>query len=154
MSKRIWSVVPLAFSLAAIAAAQTSPTSPRVTVIGCIERSKLATASLGTSGVRADQTDYLLTNVTLADAPSAAIDGASALISDTVGRYRLQDSADDMIAPHVGERVEVTGTVVAPSESATGTTGTEYDALRGIHAPLLRVQSVRKAASESSACSH
>jgi hypothetical protein len=151
VSKRFWSAVLLVFSLAAASAAQIPPDSPRVTVIGCIQRSEPPTASSDATIVSANETQYLLTNITLAETASALTDRA-ALISEHVNRYRLQDSADGIIAPHVGDRVEVTGTVVALSDSSVGTTGKAYDALSEVPAPLLKVQSV-KTIPGSSACS-
>jgi hypothetical protein len=151
MSSRIWSVVPLAFSLAAGTVAAQTP-SPSVTVIGCIQRSEPPRASTDATIVSPEETHYLLTNITLAEHPSALTDRA-ALISENVNRYRLQDSADGVLAPHVGDRVEVTGTVVAPSDSATGTSGNDNNALPDIHAPLLKVRSVTTIASHSSECS-
>src|SRR5450631_3860916 len=138
MSKRLWSAVSLVFCFAAASAAQIPPASPRITVIGCIQRSEPPTASSGATVVSANETHYLLTNITLAEIPSALTD-RGALISENVNRYRLEDSADGIIAPHVGDRVEVAGTVVALSDSSVGTTGKASDALREIHAPLLKV---------------
>jgi len=151
MSKRLWSAVSLVFCFAAASAAQIPPASHRITVIGCIQRSEPPTASSGATVVSANETHYLLTNITLAEIPSALTD-RGALISENVNRYRLEDSADGIIAPHVGDRVEVTGTVVALPDSSVGTTMKASDALREIHAPLLKVQSVRTI-SGSSACS-
>jgi hypothetical protein len=152
MSIRIWSVVSVTLAFSAMTSAQTLQVAPRVTVIGCIQRSEPPTARTDTTVVSADETPYVLINITLAENQSAASDGRSAVISENVNRYRLQDSADGIIATHVGDRVEVTGSVVASSDSAIGTTGKADATLRDVHAPILKVESV-KIITGSTACS-
>ena len=149
MSKRVWSAVLSVFCLAAALAAQIPLSAPLVTVIGCIQRSEPPTARSDTTVVSANDTPYLLTNITLAENPTALTD-RGALISENVNRYRLQDSADGVIATHVGDRVEVTGTVVASANTSVGTRG-KVDAPREIQVPLLKVQSL-KTISGSSVC--
>jgi hypothetical protein len=56
--------------------------------------------------------------------------------------YRLDDSGDPMIAPHVGEKIEVTGTLVAQRNAA----------VIAPPVPMLKVESLRPIAGESSSC--
>jgi hypothetical protein len=151
MNTRICSAVVVTMSVAVIAAAQTLPVSPRVTIIGCIQRSEPPSPRAGATVANADETRYVLTNVTLAESPSVATDGPSAVISENVNRYRLQDSTDGIIGSHVGERVEVSGAVL-PADAATGTAGREGSSRREALPPLLKVESLKTIAG-SSACS-
>jgi len=76
------------------------------------------------------------------------------LIAQAVKMYRLDDSADSLIAPHVGDRVRVTGTVGATPRSSTGNTGPkESPAIVETGTPTLQVESLQKISSESSTCS-
>jgi len=60
----------------------------------------------------------------------------------TAPRYRLDDAEQAKIAPHVGHKVEVTGTIDPTSPSATaGATSTAAPA------PKLKVDSVKMLAS-------
>ena len=98
----------------------------------------------------------MLSNITLAGEPDrteTGIAGAkSELLAQGAKSYRLDDAADALIAPHVGDRVEVTGTVVASGQSPTGTTGAIRPA-DATPAPILRVESLRKISSNSTVCS-
>jgi hypothetical protein len=125
-----------------------------ITVIGCIRRSQPPfAATVGTTIIPEGGTKYVLSNITLAGKSDrgGSVGAKSDLLAQAVKSYRLDDSADSLIAPHVGDRVEVTGTVVTSSPSPTGTTGITEPGLA--QSPLLRVQSLRKIASNSTSCS-
>jgi hypothetical protein len=131
----------------------------RVTVIGCIQRSEpLAVEAPGTTVIPAGETTYVLRNITLVPPSDRTGDAAAGsignLVAASVNMYRLDDSADSLIAPHVGERVQVTGAIVQPSARPKGTAGqTEPPTSGSNRAPTLRVESLQKTSSDSTVCS-
>jgi len=147
-----------------VASAQVAPTARtadsdgRLTVIGCIQRSPAsAAATTGTTAIPAGMTRYVLTNITLSADPSPAspAESTARMLSEAVKMYRLDDSADSLIAPHVGDRVEVSGTLRRDPPSPTGTAGGSRDpsASDAAKAPMLRVDSVKKISSGAATCS-
>jgi hypothetical protein len=145
------------------ASAQTRATSSdsavRITVIGCVRRWRPMPAdAIDTTVIPADETKYVLSNITLVpqDGRTAATGAGSTatLLAEAVTTYRLDDSADSLIAPHVGDRVQVTGSVVPTRPSPTGTGGrTPSPPIEARRAPMLRVESMQKISSDSAACS-
>ena len=137
-------------------AGNTQRTDERYTVIGCIKRSAADVPSTpGTTAIMAGQTRYVLINITLSGRGAATKDpGAppAALITQNVNMYRLDDSTAAEIAPHVGERVEVTGTLVDDPDKPTGTTGRIDQSLLLAKSPLLKVQSLRTISAKSASC--
>jgi len=137
-------------------AASPQRTDERVTVIGCVKRSAVDIPSTpGTTAIMSDQTRYVLVNITLSGRGAATKDtGASsaALIAQNVNMYRLDDSAAAEIAPHTGERVEVTGTLVSQPDGPTGTRGRIDQSPSVTKSPLLRVQSLRTISADSASC--
>jgi hypothetical protein len=136
------------------AQAKADPPGVRVTLIGCIQRSQPPQReTAGTTVVPADRTKYVLSNITLVpdDDRSGSTAGTSgALLEQAVKMYDLDDSADSLIAPHVGDRVRVVGHVV----TTTGKTrATDSPIAGGTRPPTLRVDSVQKISSDSSTCS-
>jgi hypothetical protein len=113
-------------------------------VIGCVKRSAPEVAgTTGTTGLGSERSGYTLVNITLpADAnrnPTAEV------VAENVTMYRLDDSGNPMIAPHVGEKVEVTGTLGAQTKGSDAT-------VLAPPAPLLKVESLRPIAGGSSSC--
>ena len=131
----------------------------RVTLIGCVQRSApTLPETAGTTVIPAGETKYVLSKITLV--PEAAPTGtagdksAGDVLAQAVNMYRLDDAADSLIAPHVGDRVRVTGTVVTAPRSPTDTNGrTASPAIGVTRAPMLRVDSLQKISSDSSTCS-
>jgi hypothetical protein len=126
------------------AQANSSHSPTRLTVIGCVKRSAPEVAgTTGTTGLGSEQSGYTLVNITLpADAnrnPTAEV------VAENVTMYRLDDSGNPMIAPHVGEKIEVTGTLVAQTKGSDAT-------VLAPPAPLLKVESLRPIAGGSSSC--
>ena len=133
---------------APLAQSAAAPSDRRVTVIGCVERSEPdVVGTTGTTTLGPDQTRYVLVNITLAaDAnPTETADAVAA----SVPAYRLDDSKDPVIAPHVGEKVEVTGVVQT-------TTRPNGDAPRvtapASAMPLLKVEKLIPIAGPSASC--
>ena len=137
----------VAGAMAVSLSAQTPPPNPdqpasranrddKVTVTGCLERSKESASPTGTSGTAASgasaSAKFVLNNVT--STPSASGTAGTAGSASTASSYRL-DGEDSKLSPHVGHKVEITGTV-AKEASATGTT-------MSASAPKLKVESVK-----------
>ena len=141
------------------ARAQSKPptSDARITVIGCVQRTESSSATVGTTVIPEGATRYVLSNITLAGEPDrteTGIAGAkSELLAQGAKSYRLDDAADALIAPHVGDRVEVTGTVFTKSRTPIGTSGTTPpSSAESNAAPTLHVESLRKISSNSTAC--
>jgi hypothetical protein len=129
--------------------------SPRLTVIGCIQRSAPSpAATTGTTALPEGATKYVLSNITLAADPATAAAPAASAIAEAVKMYRLDDAADSRLAPHVGDRVEVAGTLAASASVPRGTAGTTESAEEQAmnKAPILKVDSVRTIAAASPMC--
>jgi len=128
----------------------TSSSANKVTVTGCIQRSAVEapTAPGGTSGVAVPDTQFVLANATASPSPTGT-SGTSSSAMTMAPRYRLADDAVMKITPHVGHKVEITGTIdaVSPSTGATGTTGATGNAA---NAPKLKVDSIKMMASTCS----
>jgi len=141
---------PVAFSVGAQARSENS--DMRITVIGCVRRSESPIASVGTTVIPEGQTKYMLSNITLAGDPGDA-GSPAAILSEAVKDYRLDDSGAAMIAPHVGDRVQVTGTVMTKSSSPVGPAGTAGRSMeQSARPPMLRVESLRPISTSSSSC--
>lgn len=146
------------FAAAALFAAVVTAQPPangdpvRVSVIGCVQATRSATDSTGTTAIPADETKYVLSNITLVppDRPGGA--SPADAVEQSVRMYRLDDAGASMIAPHVGDRVQVTGTLVQRPASPTGTSGRVEPTPGAIVAPTLRVESMQKVSSGSAAC--
>ena len=123
----------------------TSSSANKVTVTGCIQRAAVEapTATSGTSGAAIPDTQFVLANATAGTSPTGTSGASSSAMTTTAPRYRLDDDAVSKIAPHVGHKVEVTGTVDSSSRS-TGATST------GATAPKLKVDSIKMMASTCS----
>jgi len=127
----------------------------RVTVIGCIHRSVPApTGTAGTAVPPEHETKYVLSDITLAAEPDSAPTGTGELVRQAVKSYRLDDAAAALIAPHVGNRVEVIGTIVTGDRSSNGAgLRPEPPTPETVGAPLLRVETLRTISQSSTACS-
>jgi hypothetical protein len=196
MSRRVW--IPT-LALAGIAtvglAAQMSSSSSqsaqpnanpvKITVTGCVERSSatsgMNSGQTGTSGTMANEPMFVLTNATSQSSGSSSTTGTSGTASSsnpTATRYQLE-APESRLSSHVGEKVEITGTLENSSTSgstgssgstglsgSTGTTGTMGGSTAGsygstgsstgssqsstMHSPKLKVDTIRMI---SSTCS-
>ena len=149
MSKRVWSGVLASIfcGTVAVAAAQDPSTGQSgaasgksMTVSGCIQKAEPSAGVTGTAGSTAasDTTKFVLKNVSSAGAGTAGTAGtagaASSAAGATASEYRL-DADDAKLSPHVGHKVEITGTV---DKSAGGAASTAASA-----SPKLKVDSVK-----------
>jgi hypothetical protein len=152
----LYTALTIGCARADVAHAQTADASRnvRITVIGCVQRSEPQVA--GTTVVEAGETKYVLSNITLVpeDRRAGTTDTGSTanLVTEAVKMYRLDDSANPLVAPHVGDRVQISGIVVPAAPSTTGTSG-GVESRVIVSAPMLRVQSLQKIASDSATCS-
>ena len=136
--------------------AQT-PSTPsnanKVTVTGCVQRAstQTPTGTSGTSGASIPDTKFILANATAgtATAGTSGTTNPPSSAMATAPRYRLDDAAESKITPHVGHKVEITGTLDEQSHAA-GSTGTAGAASSGAAAPKLNVDSIRMIASSCS----
>ena len=150
---------PLGFFAAAMLIAPVVAAQPpvngdpvRVSVIGCVQATRSATDTTATTAIAADETKYVLSNITLVppDRPSGG--SPADAVEQSVRMYRLDDAGAPLIAPHVGDRVQVTGTIVQRPASPTGTSGRVEPTPGASNAPTLRVESLQKVSSDSSVC--
>jgi hypothetical protein len=141
--------VAAACALTVSVSAQTPPpagvTQPtfgadkKVTITGCLERSKESTAS--------DRTTFMLNNIVPSSPAAPAATGTAGTSgSEKAPRatsYRL-DGEDSKLSPHVGHKMEITGTVEDKPMSATGTPVASGS---GTEAPKFKVETVKMIAS-------
>jgi flavin-binding protein dodecin len=120
---------------------RSSQSSSRsVTITGCLQSgSNSATGTTGTasSSRAASAGGYLLMNATM---------GSSAAMAGAGTQYRL-DADESKLSPHVGHKVEVTGTIDESSSSAAGSA----TSTAAMSSPRLKVDSVKMV---SSTCVH
>ena len=94
-----------------------SMASKNITVTGCLQRSDTAaatTGTTGTSGSRSDDTKFVLKNASMGTTGTTGTAGAA---SAGVSEYRL-DTDDAKLTPHVGHKVEITGSLDQASSTA------------------------------------
>jgi hypothetical protein len=157
MRKRIWTgtCAAIAVGLTAGLLAQESPQAQQpsqssrssgktITVTGCIQQAeKGATGTSGTASApassSANEPKFLLTNAALgtqASGGAAGTSGAAPSAASVASEYRL-DGDDAKLSPHVGHKVEISGTVSKASSA------TQAPAASAANAPKLKVDSVR-----------
>ena len=129
--------------------AQTPPTSPaerpsasasKVTVTGCLEKASASstspTGTAGTAGTAMDTTKFVLNSVT----PSATgTAGTAGTATPSASSYKL-DGDDAKLSPHVGHKVEITGSIDDKPSSARSETS---PAAAAPAAPKLKVEAVK-----------
>jgi hypothetical protein len=134
---------------------QTTPSSSsasKITVTGCVQRatSDSPTGTSGSTSAAIPDTQFILANAT-AGSSTAGTSGttSSSSSSMTAPRYRLDDAEQAKIAPHVGHKVEITGTLDDTSKS-TSPSATAGATSTAAPAPKLKVDSVKMLASSCS----
>jgi hypothetical protein len=106
-----------------------SKTSDKITIAGCIERADQMAAE-ATVGTTLDSLSFVLINV---PAPTGT-SGKSGDSASTVKGYRL-DGTVDMLNPHVGHKVEITGRVDEP--------GITNGVASPVNGPKVKVESIK-----------
>ena len=150
-----WMTGAMVWLAAASIAAQTSTTTTaerrsgpadRVTVTGCLERADQISQT-GTLGTTVDSLDFVLIKTAATDAKgttgtAGATTTAGASRNATLaGRLYRLDAKTATLNPHVGHKVELTGTIVEPGASQPD----PNDPMPG--SPKLRVDNVKMLAS-------
>ncbi len=117
--------------------------SKSVTITGCLERAK----SGASAGAVSDMNTFTLKSIT-SDTPGATgTTGTSGTANAPVASsYRL-DGEDSKLSPHVGHKVEITGTV---EDRPMGVTDTPAASTSSPEAPTLKVSSVKMIAASCS----
>jgi hypothetical protein len=155
MSSRIWSAtcaIVLGVSVGVLAqespapqaGASQSSAAKKITVAGCVAKAEAAQTPTGTAGAAgagasasAKEAKFVLQDASMAGGATAGTAGAPA--TAIASQYKL-DGDDSKLTPHVGHKVEITGTVA----EAKG--GTEPPAASAANAPTLKVDSVKMVA--------
>jgi hypothetical protein len=132
-------------SLAAQAPAQQPQITDTVTIEGCIQHSVQAPSATagatGTAGTTATGGPFILANAMKSTSTPGATStsGSSAASTAIVSTYRL-DADDSKLSPHVGHKVEITGTLDDREETSTSPS---RSAATAISSPKLKVENVR-----------
>jgi hypothetical protein len=154
MSSRVWSATCAAIVLgvsvgilaqespAPQAGSQSAAAKKTITVSGCIAKAEAAQTPTGTAGAgaaaAAKEAKFVLNDAAMASSGTAGTAGAPA--TAIASNYKL-DGDDAKLTPHVGHKVEITGTV----EEAKGA-ATQAPAASAANAPTLKVDSVKMVA--------
>ena len=127
------------------AQAQAGMQDDKVTVTGCLDRAQAATATTGTTGGAASAAADVKFVLKQATASQAA--GGAQPTGTTGGKmassYNL--SGDEAkLTPHVGHKIEITGTVQKAMGAGAGRTDPDAPKPAGaMAAPMLKVESVK-----------
>jgi len=113
-----------------------------ITVEGCIQRSASASATAGatgTAGSASADSGFILASAMKPAGTSGS--SASASSAPIASSYRL-DADASKLTPHVGHKVEISGTVEAASSSSSSSSSSASSA-SATAAPKLKVDNVR-----------
>lgn len=151
MSSRIWSAtcaaMVLGVSVGILAqdapAPQSAPQSAaakKITVTGCVAKAQQApTGTAGAAGAAAKEAAFVLSDASMssnANAPTGTAGAAAPSTTAIASEYKL-DGDDAKLTPHVGHKVEITGTV----DESKG--ATQPPAASAANAPTLKVDNVK-----------
>jgi hypothetical protein len=153
MSSRIWSAacaIVLGASVGVLAQESPAPqagaaqsaAAKKITVSGCVAKAEAAQTPTGTAGAAGAGASEKAAKFVLQDAsmaPGGTAGTAGAPTTSIASQYKL-DGDDAKLTPHVGHKVEITGTV-AEAKGAT-----EAPAASAANAPTLKVDSVKMVA--------
>ena len=156
MSSRVWSAAcAIVFGVSVGVLAQESPApqagsqsaaAKKITVSGCVAKAEAAQTPTGTTGAAGasastKQAKFVLNDAAMASSSSTAgtAGAAGAPATAIASEYKL-DGDDAKLTPHVGHKVEITGTV----EEAKGST--QAPAASAANAPTLKVDNVKMVA--------
>jgi myosin-crossreactive antigen len=152
MKLRIWSATCAAIVLgvsvgmlaqeapAAKPASQSSAAAKTITVTGCVAKAQeSATGTSGTAGAAtsAKEPKFVLSNASMSQSATAGTTGTAAPATSAIASEYKLDGEDAKLTPHVGHKVEITGTV----DDAKGTT--DAPAASAANAPKLKVDNLK-----------
>jgi hypothetical protein len=117
---------------------QSTSTDAKVTVQGCLERSSSPTATPGATGTAGSASAFILSKAEKAPAAAGAAGGATANAAGgasqsanaTAATYKL-DADATKLTPHVGHKVEISGTIVPASSTGSTTAQSSGNATAG-----------------------
>lgn len=134
MTTRLFIASAAAMLCATSLLAQSKSNENRITVTGCVERADQMAGNTATTTV--DSLSFVLIKPQ-PDKPTGTSGTAAATPDRTTSdrMYRLDGKVEDL-NPHVGQKVEVAGTVVDTPTAPAGATSST-------NAPRLKVESVR-----------
>ena len=122
-----------------------STTPKTITVSGCVQRAQASptgTTGSTSSASSANEAKFILTNANAGSGSTAGTSGtASRAGMSAATEYRL-DASDAKLSPHVGHKVEITGTLDSASASSQPPTATASGSI----APKLKVDDVKMVA--------
>jgi hypothetical protein len=107
----------------------------KMTISGCIERQPASAAAV----TGAPTMPFTLTNASAAGAGAAVATSGNAGAASAAKSYRL-DGTESSLAPHVGHKVEITGTVEDQATSAAAGAGAGASASASSSAPAARLK--------------
>src|SRR5262245_26307426 len=123
-----------------------------ITVSGCVQRAQATpTGTTGsTSSASASEPKFILTNATAGGSSSSSATAgttgtASRSGASAASEYRL-DASDAKLSPHVGHKVEITGTLDSASPSASTSSTSSASSSSSSNAPKLKVDDVKMVA--------
>lgn len=152
MRSRIWSAtcaaVVLGVSVGMLAqdapappSASQSAAAKKITVTGCVGKAQQApTGTAGAAGAAAKETAFVLSDAAMSSKETTGAAGAAAPSATAIASEYKLDGADAKLTPHVGHKVEITGTV-AESKGAT-----QPPAASAANAPTLKVDDLKMVA--------
>jgi hypothetical protein len=122
-------------------AARSAAKADSITVEGCIQRSASASATAGaagTAGSASSDSGFILASAMKPAGTSGSSASSSAPIASS---YRL-DADASKLTPHVGHKVEISGTVQPAASSSSSASGSASSASASA-APTLKVDNVK-----------
>ena len=154
MRSRIWSATCAAIVLGVSVGilAQDAPAPPsasqsaaakKITVTGCVAKAQQPQAPTGTAGstgaAASGKETFVLSGAAMSSSAATGTAGAAPSATAIASEYKL-DAADAKLTPHVGHKVEITGTV-EESKAAT-----QPPAASAANAPTLKVDDLKMVA--------
>jgi len=146
----IWSATCGALALGATAAIlaqappspQSSPQSTSaktITVSGCVQRAQPSgtTGTSGTTAAGASDIKFLLTNAALSTSGTAGTAGTTTPPATAIASEYKLDTTESTLTPHVGHKVEITGTVEQMARPE------QRPSASAANAPTLKVDNVK-----------
>jgi hypothetical protein len=151
MRSRIWSAVCAAIVLGvsvgilaqdapAPQSAAQSGAAKKITVTGCVGKAQQgATGTAGSTGAAASakEAKFVLSDASMGSSAATGTAGAAAPSATAIASEYKLDGDDAKLTPHVGHKVEITGTV----EEAKG--AMQPPAASAANAPTLKVDNVK-----------
>lgn len=121
--------------------ARAASKADSIVVEGCIQRGASASATAGATGTSGSaSSDFILASV--AKPSGTAGSSASSSSAPIASSYRL-DADASKLTPHVGHKVEISGTVESESASASSSSSASASSASASSSPKLKVDNVR-----------